>query len=108
MSPQEERQRHAEAIRTKGIAGFQMSPEEARSPLWQRFEAALREERAITREHLEYPQNIEQTTLLRGQLQLVKQILARTDEVGPESRQSEPAWPESAFRPSATGMPPGY
>lgn len=105
MTPE---QRHAEAIRSKGIAGFALTREDRDSFLWRRFEAAVREERELLRGQLEHVQNIESTTLLRGQLQAVKQILARADEVGPESRQSEPIGPESAFPArAATGLSEG-
>ncbi len=102
-------ERHAEAIRTKGVSGFVLTRQDRESALWQRFEAALREERRVLGEQLEPVQNIESTTLLRGQLQAVKQILARADEVGPESWQAEPIGPESAFPArSAAGMPERY
>lgn len=85
-----------------GISGLNFTRDELRHPLVQRILRALREERELARDHLESPANIEQTTLQRGALQAVKKILARADEVGPESRQSEPEWPESASRASAT------
>jgi hypothetical protein len=101
---------HAEAIRSKGLSGFALTREERESALWRRFEAAAREERNLLREHLEHVQNIESTTLLRGQLQAVKQILARADEVGPESRPSEPHdWARVGISArAATGLPEGY
>ena len=91
------------------VAGWTPTREDMRAPALQKLLAALAEERELLRTRLEYPQNIESTTLLRGQLQAVKQILARTEEVGPESRQSEAVGPESAFSArAATGLPEGY
>lgn len=92
-----------------GLGAFALTRQDRESPVWQRFVALLRDEQAKLRRQLEPVQNIESTTLLRGELQLVKRILARADEVGPESRQSEPQGPESAFPArSATGLPDGF
>jgi hypothetical protein len=87
---------------TTGLSGLRITREDAATPLFRKLVAALSEERELAREHLEHPMNIEQTTLLRGRVQLVKEILARTDEVGPESRQAEPNfWPEPAVPPGS-------
>lgn len=97
--------RAAESARVRGLAGVRFTLDDMRSPALQKLLVAVREEQGDMRAQLEHPMNIEQTTLLRGRLQLVKEILARTDEVGPESRQSEP-WPEAAsFAHAAVGMP---
>lgn len=92
----------------RGLAGLRFTPQDMDIPAVQKLLAALRDEQALLREHLEPVQNIESTTLLRGQLQAVKQILARADEVGPESRESEPVWPESPSAPAAGRLPEGY
>lgn len=93
----------------RGIAALTFTREDSHSPLYQRLVAALRDEQALLREQLEPLQNIESTTVTRGQLHMVKRILARADEVGPESRQSEADGPESAFpAPAAGRLPEGY
>lgn len=93
----------------RGIAGLTLTREDMRSPVLQKVLAALRDERQALLESLEPLQNIESTTVTRGQLHMVKRILARADEVGPESWQSEAQGPESAFPPRAdTGLPEGY
>lgn len=75
-----------------------------------RFKQALTEEREFLRTQLENPSNIETTTLHRGEVRLLKRILARLEEVGPESRQSElPVEPESAPpAPTAGGFPVSF
>jgi hypothetical protein len=80
--------------------------EERRHPIFKRFAQAFAEERAVKVEQLTPPQNIEQTTLLRGEIRMLSLISARTSEVGPESRQSEPDGPESASPArAAAGFP---
>jgi hypothetical protein len=69
---------------------------EARTPLYKKVRAAVQAEFEELRDKLLHPSNIETTTLLRGEVRLAQRILARLDEVGPESRQSEPVGPESA------------
>lgn len=64
--------------------------------MFKKFVAAIESERELLLEQLEPASNIETTTLLRGELRALKRILARTSEVGPESRQSEANGPESA------------
>lgn len=82
----------------RGIAGLAFTSEEKRHPLFKRIAAAMADEKEFRRSELEHVQNIESTTLLRGRLQAVNQILARlSHEVGPESRQSEGDAPESAI-----------
>ena len=88
----------------RGIAGFTLTPDEARSPLWRRFQAALDEELHLLRVRNDAPADIKDTTLLRGELRCVKRISARTAEVGRESRQSEPLGPESASASTAGGI----
>lgn len=80
----------------RGVAALRFTIEEQRHPLFKRFVQAFAEERQSLLEANAHPQNIEQTTLLRGQLILLSRISARTSEVGPESRQSEGIAPESA------------
>ena len=93
----------------RGLAAFTVSRQDNESPVWRRFIACLREELAVKRMQNDAPATIQDTTLLRGEIALVKRILARADEVGPESRQSEPQWPESALPARAvTGLPEGY
>jgi hypothetical protein len=92
----------------RGIAGLNLTREDVRSPALQKVLAALRDEQLALRESLEPVQNIESTTVTRGQLHMVKKILARADEVGPESWQSEAEGPESASARAATGMPEGF
>lgn len=98
------KQTQADRDRVRGIGGLQLTPEEARSALWQRLSAALSEELAIAREQNDHPMNIVDTTVLRGRIALLKQIQARAPEVGPGSRQSEPVRPESAVVPAAGGI----
>lgn len=93
----------------RGIPSLRFTQEEARHPLFKKFVKAFAEEREELRAQLEAVQNIESTTLLRGQLHLVKRISARTSEVGPESRQSEADGPESATPArAATGFPVSF
>lgn len=97
------------ALIDRGLAALKFSREEQRHPLFKKFERAFAEERQLQLEQLAHPQNIEQTTLLRGQLALLSRISARTSEVGPESRQSEADGPESATPArAATGFPVSF
>ena len=80
----------------RGLQTLSFNQEEKRHPIYKKILRAFEEERALMREQLEHPSNIEQTTLLRGELRHAKRISARLTEVGPESRQSEPHGPESA------------
>jgi hypothetical protein len=81
-----------------GLDLLQFSRQDRQHPIFKRFERAFMEERAAQLERLAHVANIESTTLQRGEIRLLSQILARTSEVGPESRQSEfMDEPESAF-----------
>lgn len=80
----------------RGLAALSFTIGEQQHPLFKKIVAALREEREKLRDALEHPGDIATTTLQRGEIRLVKRILARTEEVGPESRQSEGDAPESA------------
>jgi hypothetical protein len=92
-----------------GLARFVLRKTEREHFLVKRFEQALREERETLRTQLEHPGDIAATTLLRGQITLLKRILARLDEVGPESRLSEALSPESAPpAPTAGGFPVSF
>lgn len=91
-------QTQADRDRVTGIAGLAFTRQDKNTPLFQRLVAALHEELALMRAQNDVPANIVDTTVLRGEISLVKRILARTDEVGPESRTSEPEWPESSPR----------
>jgi hypothetical protein len=94
-----------------GISTIAVTRDERRLELVARLQGALRQEVALLREKNDSPMNdIKDTTLLRGELRAVKRILAQLDEVGPESRQSDPLqeWAESAPPPaSAAGFQPG-
>jgi hypothetical protein len=93
----------------RGLAGLTFTREEKRHPAVQKLVAALAEELEIMRIQNDSVQNIEATTVLRGQILCVKRISARTLEVGPESRQSEADGPESASaRDPVTGFPKGF
>lgn len=84
---------------TPGYASLTFTREEMQTLLFRKFVHAIEEERQILRQQLEDVSNIETTTLLRGELRGVKKILARTSEVGPESRQSDPNGAEFANSP---------
>lgn len=93
----------------RGLMALSFTADELRHPILRKLRAALAEERELMRDYLEPEQPIGSTSILRGELRLVKRILALTDEVGPESRQSEATGPESAFPArTAAGFPPGY
>lgn len=79
-----------------GLDRLVFTEDEQRHPLFKRLVLAIKEEREMLRDSLEFPSKIEETTLLRGQLLLLNRISAATSEVGPESRQSEANSPESA------------
>lgn len=90
----------------RGLLALKFTREDQRHPLFKRITQVLADERQLLLEQNAHPQNIEQTTLLRGQLILLSRISARTSEVGPESRQSEADGPESATSArAATGFP---
>jgi hypothetical protein len=92
-----------------GLSALVFKREETLHPIFKKIVAALEQERERMRAELEHPANIESTTLLRGELRAVKRILARTSEVGPESRQSEADGPESApLARAATGFPVSF
>jgi hypothetical protein len=77
--------------------------------LLKRLKLALIEERDALRVQNDHPTDIATTTLLRGEIRLLTRILARLDEVGPESRQSELPTPESAPpAPTAGGFPVSF
>jgi len=71
-------------------------------PAVRRIAALLAQELQEMREANDSPESIQDTTLRRGEIRLAKRILARL-EVGPESRQSEPFWPESASADNYVG-----
>lgn len=92
----------------RGLAGLAFTREELRHPITAKLRAALQDELALLREQNDGTQDIARTTLLRGQIQCVKNISARTLEVGPESRTSEPEGPELSFGlPPVAGSSPG-
>ena len=86
-----------------GLAGFKLTREEAESPWWRRFHQAIEEELHLQRLQNDDPGlNIQATTVMRGQIGLLKRISARTTEVGLKSRPSEGDALESAnFAPAA-------
>jgi hypothetical protein len=93
----------------QGVARLVFKQSEQDHFIVKRLKLALHEERALLRAQNDHPVDIATTTLLRGELRLVSRILARLDEVGPESRQSEPAGPESApLAPTAGGFPVSF
>lgn len=81
----------------RGIVTLSFNAEERRHPIFKKIAAALRDETALMKDQLAHPSNIEQTTLLRGEIRHANRISARLSEVGPESRQSEAFGPESAI-----------
>lgn len=92
-----------------GLAGLVLTSADLDTQLWKRIATALEQERDEMRmKNDSSTLNVADTTLLRGEIRLAKRILARADEVGPESRQSEPNWPESAPAPAAGRIPQGY
>lgn len=102
MSNQQER-------RETGLSGLKLTREEVHGLLWRRIEAALREELTEMRAKNDSSLlNVADTTLLRGEIRLAKRILARADEVGPESRESEPWGPSLQSAPAAGRLPEGY
>lgn len=88
--------------RPKGFAGLQFTREEMLHPLFIKILHAAEEERHMLRAQLEDVSDIGTTTLLRGELRMVKKFLARTSEVGPESRQGDSFGAASAFPPVLT------
>lgn len=82
-------------ITRTGLEALLLNLDEKNHPLVKRLVAVLHVELTEMRQANDAPEPIQETTLRRGEIRLAKRILARL-EVGPESRQSEPAWPESA------------
>lgn len=66
---------------------FRISPEEAQSRLWMRFAQHLRGHLEHLREKNDSTAlGIAETTVMRGEIRLTKQMLALADEAGPASR----------------------
>lgn len=76
-----------------GLARFKLTRGEMRDPVWVRLQECVAEELALKREQNDHPMDIVKTTGMRGEIAMLKRILALADEVGPESRQSEPQGP---------------
>lgn len=87
------------------LSDFRLTVAEARSPLWQRLEQCLSGELDYQRQQNDAMEDIAKTTLRRGQIAVVKRILALSDEVGPESRESEAQGPESQSAGAVAGIP---
>jgi hypothetical protein len=87
------------------LSDFKLTVAEARSPLWQRLEQCLAGELAYQRQQNDAMEDIAKTTLRRGQIAVVKRILALSDEVGPESSASEAHSPESQSAGDVAGSP---
>lgn len=89
----------------KTLSDFKLTLAESKTPLWQRFEAHMQAELAYLRQKNDDHADIKDTTLRRGEIALVKRILALTPEVGPESRASEAGGPESQSVGFIAGIP---
>lgn len=87
------------------LSDLSLTRTEVRHPLWQRFEACLRGELERMRGDNDHPADIAATTLRRGEIACVKRILALSDEVGPESSESEAMRPESQIAGVIAGIP---
>lgn len=83
-------------VKRTGLEALFLNRSDERHPLVVAIVAALRQELEEMRQANDAPEGIQDTTLRRGEIRFAKRILARL-EVGPESRQSAPMWPESAF-----------
>ncbi len=89
----------------KRLSDMKLTRNEQRHPLWQRFEACLEGELARLRSENDHAADIANTTLRRGEIACVKRILALSDEVGPESSESEAFGPESHPAGDTAGIP---
>ena len=87
------------------LSDLHLTRAEKRHPLWLRFEACLQGELARLRSENDHAADIAATTLRRGEIACVKRILALSDEVGPESSESEALSPESQPAGFIAGIP---
>lgn len=88
------------------LSELHLKPSELNSPLWKRIEAAIRGElEAMRKQNDDTGMRIDQTTILRGRIDLAKRILALSEEVGPESQESEAIGHESHSAGLLAGIP---
>ena len=85
--------------------GRSLRREDLQHPIYRNLMDALADELALLREQNDHPTDIAKTTMTRGQISLVKRILALADEVGPESVARRAQSPHAqSQRPPAAGI----